>query len=100
MNAPAIHRPNVFHHRDQCYDTRHLFRLIAQASTDCRPSVPSRCKAIGAYAQIDFLLADICLQFWEWPAYRHLEGQFPVNAAARVEAVTVLFKANGPLTQY
>ena len=47
-----------------------------------------------------FLLADICLQFWEWPAYRHLEGQFPVTAAARVEAVTVLFKANGPLTQY
>ena len=59
-----------------------------------------RGKAIGAYAQIEFVLADMCLQFWEWPAYRHLEGQFPVNAAARVEAVTVLFKANGPLAKY
>jgi hypothetical protein len=59
-----------------------------------------RGKAIGAYAQIEFVLADLCLQFWEWPAYRHLEGQFPVNAAARVEAVTVLFKANGPLAKY
>ena len=59
-----------------------------------------RGKAIGAYAQIEFLLADMCLQLWEWPAYRHLKGQFPVNAAARVEAVSVLFSANGPLAQY
>ncbi len=59
-----------------------------------------RGKAIGAYAQIEFVLADMCLQFWEWPAYRHLKGQFPVNAAARVEAVSVLFNANGPLAQY
>jgi hypothetical protein len=59
-----------------------------------------RGKAIGAHAQIEFVLADMCLQFWEWPAYRHLKSQFPVNAAARVEAVTVLFKANGPLAQY
>ena len=59
-----------------------------------------RGKAIGAYAQIEFVLADMCLQFWEWPAYRHLKVQFPINAAARVEAVTVLFKANGPLAKY
>lgn len=55
-----------------------------------------RGKAIGAYAQIEFVLADMCLQFWEWLAYRGLKGQFPINAAARVEAVTVLFKAIGP----
>jgi hypothetical protein len=42
----------------------------------------------------------MCLQFWEWPAYRDLKGQFPVNAAARVEAATVLFRANGPLAEY
>ena len=59
-----------------------------------------RGKAIGAYAQIEFMLADMCLQFWEWPAYRDLKGQFPVNAAARVEAATVLFRANGPLSKY
>lgn len=59
-----------------------------------------RGKAIGAYAQIEFVLADMCLQFWEWPAYQHLKGQFPVTAAARVEAVTVLFTAIGPLAQY
>jgi hypothetical protein len=59
-----------------------------------------RGKALGAYAQIDLVLADMCLQFWEWPAYRDLKSQFPINAAARVEAVTVLFKANGPLAQY
>jgi hypothetical protein len=59
-----------------------------------------RGKAIGAYAQIEFVLADMCLQFWEWPAYRHLKSQFPISAAARVEAVTVLFKATGPLAEY
>ncbi|MBR1276082.1 hypothetical protein [Bradyrhizobium sp. AUGA SZCCT0283] len=59
-----------------------------------------RGKAIGAYAQIEFVLADMCLQFWEWPAYRHLKGQFPISAAARVEAVTVLFKATGPLAKH
>lgn len=59
-----------------------------------------RGKAIGAYAQIEFVLADMCLQFWEWPAYRDLKGQFPINAAARVEAATVLFKTTGPLAKY
>jgi hypothetical protein len=59
-----------------------------------------RGKAIGADAQIEFVLADMCLQFWEWPAYRDLKGQLPVNAAARVEAATVLLRANGPLSKY
>lgn len=59
-----------------------------------------RGKAIGAYAQIEFVLADMCLQFWEWPAYRDLKGKFPINAAARVEAVTVLIKKTGPLAKY
>jgi hypothetical protein len=59
-----------------------------------------RGKCISAYAQIEFILADMCLQFWEWPAYRHLKGQFPVKAATRVEEVAILFKANGPLAKY
>ncbi|QWG22205.1 hypothetical protein KMZ93_19800 [Bradyrhizobium sediminis] len=59
-----------------------------------------RGKVIGAYAQIEFVLADMCSQFWERPAYRHLKGQFPFKTAARVEEVTILFKANGPLAEY
>jgi hypothetical protein len=59
-----------------------------------------RGKCISAYAQIEFVLADMCLQFWKWPAYRHLKGQFPIKVAARVEEVEILFKANGPLAKY
>jgi len=59
-----------------------------------------RGKFIGAYAQIEFVLADVCSRFWERPAYQQLKGQFPFQAAGRVEEVTKLFKADGPLAEY
>ena len=59
-----------------------------------------RGKAIGAYAQLEFGLADICSQAWEWPEYHHLKRPFPLKVAARVEEVTKLFKADGPLAKY
>jgi len=42
----------------------------------------------------------MCSQFWERPAYLHLKSEFPFNAAARVEAATQLFQAEGPLAEY
>lgn len=59
-----------------------------------------RGKAIGAYAQIEFGLADICFQAWEWPAYHHLKRQLPFKGAARVEEIARLFMAEGPLAKY
>ncbi len=82
--------------------------MTQDASSDLPPELQQvtdrahflRGKVIGAYAQIEFMLADLCSQFWERPAYRHLKDQFPFRTAARVEAVTKLFNENGPLAKY
>lgn len=59
-----------------------------------------RGKAIGAYAQIEFQLADLCWKAWAMPAYVHLAKPFPFKATTRVEEVAKIFSVDGPLAQY
>ena len=55
---------------------------------------------IGSYAQVEFLLADICVKAWELPAYKHLRAKFPYRADSRVKAAIALFDCSGPLAEY
>jgi hypothetical protein len=55
---------------------------------------------IGSYAQVEFLLADICVKAWELPAYQHLRVKFPYRAESRVKAAIALFDSAGPFAQY
>jgi hypothetical protein len=55
---------------------------------------------IGSYAQVEFLLADICVKAWELPAYKHLRAKFPYRAGSRVKAANALFGCAGPFAEY
>ena len=55
---------------------------------------------IGSYAQVEFLLADICVKAWELPEYKHLRTKFPYRAESRVRAANALFACAGPFAQY
>ena len=55
---------------------------------------------IGSYAQVEFLLADICVKAWELPAYKHLRAKFPYRAESRVKAANALFDCAGPFAEY
>lgn len=55
---------------------------------------------IGSYAQVEFLLADICVKAWPRPQYQHLRSKFPYQADSRVKAANALFESAGPLSKY
>ena len=55
---------------------------------------------IGSYAQVEFLLADICVKAWELPAYKHLCAKFPYRAGSRVKAANAIFDCTGPFAAY
>jgi hypothetical protein len=55
---------------------------------------------IGSFAQVEFLLADICVKAWELPEYKHLRTKFPYRAESRVGAANALFACAGPFAQY
>jgi hypothetical protein len=55
---------------------------------------------IGSYAQVEFLLADICVKAWDLPAYKHQHAKFPYRAESRVKAAIALFDCAGPFAQY
>jgi len=55
---------------------------------------------IGSYAQVEFLLADICVKAWELPAYKHLRAKFPYRAGSRVTAANAIFDCAGPFAAY
>jgi hypothetical protein len=55
---------------------------------------------IGSYAQVEFLLADICVKAWELPEYKHLRVKFPYKVESRVKAANALFAGDGPLAKY
>jgi hypothetical protein len=59
-----------------------------------------RGKAIGAYAQIEFQLAEICLRAWQTAAYKHLAGPFPVKVADRIHEMSRLLSSTGPLARH
>jgi hypothetical protein len=55
---------------------------------------------IHAYAHIEYLLADICLQAWKTSQYAHLATPFPYKTDSRIKAVRLLFDSDGPLKSY
>lgn len=55
---------------------------------------------IGSYAQVEFLLADMCVKAWELPEYKHLRAKFPYRAESRVKAANALFACTGPFAKY
>jgi hypothetical protein len=55
---------------------------------------------IGSHAQVEFLLADICVKAWELPEYKHLRAKFPYKAESRVRAANALFACTGPFAKY
>ena len=55
---------------------------------------------IGSYAQVEFLLADICVKTWEIPEYASLKAKFPYRAESRIKAANALFESNGRLAKY
>jgi hypothetical protein len=59
-----------------------------------------RGKAIGAYAQIEFQLAEICLRAWQTSAYKNLVGPFPFKVSDRVQEMSRLLNSTGPLAQH
>ncbi len=59
-----------------------------------------RGKAIGAYAQVEYQLAEFCLRAWQTSAYKNLVRAFPFKVSDRVQEMSRLLNSAGPLAQH